>query len=237
MLKWFIKRLQELSLEGLAVGFLAASALTFGVYWKGDYPGTPPDLTRYLSSIWGLVFLFYFFAHVLFSPKRPANLICLSCQTVHPGRRFRRLRTCTKCRSALEPLDGFYDRHPEIAFQPTYPRDPRSAWDRMWFILVSPISPEKSRWSRERMFQIIRQSEILRLWFHLTFWFSMIVACAVILTGILVYSRFIDLPAPLPYLVYAGAAGSALAIPLNLFIYRRVMHQEGRNSGDNIPNS
>lgn len=98
------------------MAFLAAFAAIvvglIGIFSKGQtyFKGFPVYWwTEYALLFFGLISLLL----ILKKHKKPATYICQRCERTitfyNYGDGF-----CPKCKNKLEPLEGFYERHPEL---------------------------------------------------------------------------------------------------------------------------
>jgi len=68
---------------------------------------------RWLMTIAGIVMMVFAFRKKYHKPSS-VDMICPECETTFVAASVPANRQCAKCVSVLEPLKGFYERHPEL---------------------------------------------------------------------------------------------------------------------------
>jgi hypothetical protein len=103
--------------------FYAITAIVLGIMIKlhPTVYGVPvPPSVGYCISITGVIY----FGYILYNRKKiigsikyyqkdESIVICPNCKKTHYFRDVKE-STCEDCGSNFEPMDGFYDRHPEL---------------------------------------------------------------------------------------------------------------------------
>ena len=96
---------------GLLFIFLGAKTLHKQLYMWGDVP--IPQVTGWLEIPVGIWILYIaIWGHRPYSNRDRRDTMCPGCQRVFPGPQAP--SECPECRLLLEPIKGFYKRHPEL---------------------------------------------------------------------------------------------------------------------------
>ncbi|WP_291330223.1 hypothetical protein [Desulfovibrio sp. UCD-KL4C] len=95
---------------------MAANPL--GPNWNTSFKGFPLNyFARWGVAFIGIIFIFYgLFLYKIVKKRsaKQASLICPMCQKVYLSGPLQNGKICSKCNFQLEPLKGFYKRHPEL---------------------------------------------------------------------------------------------------------------------------
>lgn len=94
-------------LSGIVAVVLGYMLVITGFDYLHGFP--VPRLAGVLSMLMGVAFIIY----GLRSGLDTTFMICPECKEVYGRRKARDLR-CPRCGTSLEPLDGFYERHPNL---------------------------------------------------------------------------------------------------------------------------
>jgi hypothetical protein len=102
------------------VAFGLITIIGDGSYYKGFYVS---PYAGYAEVVLGLIILFWIRVDSKNNNAKEEETICPKCQKVYMAGKAPANAACDSCGAKLEPLEGFYERHPELKETPEdYPQ-------------------------------------------------------------------------------------------------------------------